>query len=132
MGLLPWRDRWKARILALISSGRRALDMPWATGGRRALDRTPKGVEDADMGWPGFWGSEMERSEGILLGMEASLAMSLGMNSSGVGVSGVSGGDCGVVGESAIVATGRPGTLCGAVVVMVMEDDGRMAAMCTE
>lgn len=90
-----------------MSSGRRPLDIPVDTGGRRALDRTPRGVEEADMLWPGFCGSEMDRKEGILFGIVPSLET----NSSGPGVSGVSSGDPGGDGVSAIIADSQQSVL---------------------
>lgn len=80
-----------------MPSGKRPLDMPAGGGGRLALDSTPNGVDDADMGLKGLSGSDTDRSDGILLGTSSKSS-----SSSGVGVSGVNGGDPGVGGVSAM------------------------------
>jgi hypothetical protein len=48
-GELPCRDKWKALILALRSSGKRPLEECGTAAGRLALERTPRGVEDIDI-----------------------------------------------------------------------------------
>lgn len=98
----PCLERWKAFILAFSPSGRRPLDIPEDTGGLLALDRTPSGVDEADMGWCGLSGSDTDRKDGILLGASPRIS-----SKSGVGVSGVSGGEPGVGGVSAMFKAGR-------------------------
>jgi hypothetical protein len=69
-GGVPWRDKWKALILACISCGRPPeatvlVGMDARPAGLRALFNTPIGFDEEDMDdCPG--GSEMERTECIL------------------------------------------------------------------
>lgn len=100
-----------------MPAGKRPLDMPVGTGGRLAFERTPRCVEDADIGWSDLSGSDTDRNEGILLGILPSGAKGECASESGVGVSGVSGGDPGVGGVSAIFEYATESETAGFVVV---------------